>query len=70
MSEKMTEGTMIANKMYNEKEAAEILGIAPATLRGWRSRPRANCPEFTKIGRSVRYSGKSLRMYIERNTQK
>ena len=50
-------------RLLTEKEAADYLNVAPATLRRWRwaSRP----PRFVKIGAAVRYDPADLEAFIE-----
>lgn len=58
---------IIDERLYRTKEAAEILGLSPLTLRNWRNSPRTlghPTPEFVRIGRSVRYPGRGLRACI------
>jgi len=60
---------MATDRMLKEKQAAEMLGVSPNTLRTWRSRPPVNAPRHTKVGRCIRYSENELRRYIERSTK-
>ncbi len=53
-------------RLFSESEAAEILGISPATLRRIRSRGEIR---FTIIGRRPRFTEVMLREYIERETR-
>lgn len=50
-------------KEMNELEAAEYLGLAPTTLRMWRTQKRG--PKYHKTGRTVRYARKDLDSYLE-----
>jgi excisionase family DNA binding protein len=53
------------SQLYTVKQAAEVLGLKPATIRAWLSRrklPRVNC------GRAVRVPAEALEQFIERNT--
>lgn len=45
-----------------EGEAAQYLGVAPATLRQWRCQKRG--PVYHKSGRTVRYSRSDLERWI------
>lgn len=52
-------------QLYTVKQAAEALGLKPATIRAWLSRrklPRVNC------GRAVRIPAEAIAEFIERNT--
>jgi excisionase family DNA binding protein len=53
------------SELYTVKQAAEALGLRPATIRAWLSRrklPRVNC------GRAVRIPAEAVAEFIERNT--
>lgn len=54
-------------KLLTEKEAADYLGIAPATLCVWRCTRRYPLP-FLKVGRSVRYRPEDVERFIESRT--
>ncbi len=59
------ESIIEANRdLLNEKEAAELLDIAPGTLSVWRSVGRYSLP-FYKVGRNVRYSRAALLAWLE-----
>lgn len=62
---------MATDKMLNQSQAAQMLGVSPITLRTWRSRkpPPPNAPRFIKVGRCVRYSENELRRWLERHTR-
>lgn len=49
--------------LYTEQDAANILGLAPATLRNMRADGRG--PSFVKIGGLVRYRDNDLVEWIE-----
>lgn len=51
----------------NEEEAADYLGIAPNTLRGYRA--KGTGPKYTRVGRSPQYRVKWLEEYLEKQTQ-
>lgn len=61
---------MAIDKLYDEKEAAAMLGVKPCTLRTWRSRPPESAPKFTKVGRLVRYSERELQRWLQSRTLK
>jgi len=52
-----------APRYLSTERAAELLGVAPATLLKWRSRRRG--PPFVKLGRRVVYSEGALRAWAE-----
>jgi predicted DNA-binding transcriptional regulator AlpA len=53
-------------RLLTEKEAAQLLGLQPSTLRRWRSTGQPGQPEFVKIaGRAIRYRMSNLAAYIE-----
>lgn len=52
-------------KLYNNNEAAEILGISPFSLR---RKVRLKEIEYVKQGRRVLFSREALEDYIERCT--
>lgn len=49
--------------LLDEQAAAELLGVAAATLRKWRV--YGDGPEFCKIGRRVRYRLSALDRFID-----
>ena len=52
------------NRLLDEDEAAEFLGLSPRTLQGLRV--RGGGPEYIKIGsRAVRYRLRDLEEFIE-----
>jgi predicted DNA-binding transcriptional regulator AlpA len=57
-------GTLPADRLLTEKEAAALLGLAPNTLRTWRSTGRAGQPCWCKIGRACRYRLSDVQAYI------
>lgn len=54
---KNTEAIPTLSKLLNYKEAAEILNLAPQTLRQWVSAERI---PFVKLGKAVRFSKKII----------
>ena len=54
------------DKLYNEREAANLIGLRPATLQRWRAERRHI--SFTKIGGRVMYPEAELQKFIERRT--
>ena len=54
-------------RMRKTTEAAQWLGLSPATLEAWRV--RGGGPEFVKLGRAVRYSDEALDAFKARNTR-
>ena len=56
-------GAAPGNRLLNEHEAAEALGLKVATLRRWRWAGKP--PRFLKIGSAVRYDPAELAAFIE-----
>ena len=54
--------------LLDEREAAEILDVAPGTLSVWRSTGRYKIP-FIKIGHLVRYRRTDLESWLESRTR-
>lgn len=54
-------------KLLTEKEAAEYLGVSPATLTVWRCTRRYPLA-FLKIGRCIRYRPEALEEFMESRT--
>ena len=50
--------------LLREKSAAEVLGLAPQTLRSWRCTKRYNLP-FHKVGRRIFYNERDLLQFLE-----
>lgn len=50
--------------MLNEQQAAEVLGVKPATLQVWRSAKRYPLA-YVKVGRSVRYRLSALQAFLD-----
>jgi predicted DNA-binding transcriptional regulator AlpA len=64
----MNPDTSISSPLLTEAEAAAMLRLAPATLRGWRCAGRG--PGFVKIGGRVCYRRSDIEAFIaagERN---
>ena len=54
---------MTNDNLLSTKEAAQLLGLAPGTLRNWRRRKRG--PKYIKLSRSlVRYRRKHLEEFL------
>ncbi len=53
----------VMEKLLTREEAANVLGLSPATLAAWHSRGPHILPEV-KIGRSVRYRKLDLQQLI------
>ena len=49
--------------LVNDVQAAEVLGIAPATLRKWRC--LGGGPGYYRIGRLIRYRSDELFEWVE-----
>ncbi|MDA0810709.1 MAG: helix-turn-helix domain-containing protein [Planctomycetota bacterium] len=54
------------DRMMTRVEAAQYLGLRPATLEAWASRGGVKLP-FSKLGRAVRYRKRDLDRFIESN---
>lgn len=65
MTAKLIERPQQVDSLLTTQEAAELLGISPATLNGWRCRGVG--PAFTKLGASVRYTARDLERFISSN---
>ena len=57
----------LASPLVDEKQASEILGLAPGTLSVWRCTKRYDLP-FVKVGRSVKYRLSDLERFVESRT--
>jgi hypothetical protein len=66
--------TLDGNVLLCAEDVAEILGVAPITLRNWRATASTvsfETPRFVKIGagRAVRYRVADVREYLSRLSQ-
>jgi excisionase family DNA binding protein len=61
-------GTWAGEPMMRESEAAQRLGLSKRTLQKWRV--TGGGPDFLKLGRSVRYSVKSLERWLARSRRR
>lgn len=52
-------------RVLNQKEAANLLGVSTRTLE--RHRVSGTGPRFTKLGRLVRYRQQDLVEFVDRN---
>jgi predicted site-specific integrase-resolvase len=52
--------------LLTERQAAQMLGLAPSTLKKWRWSGRG--PAFTKLGAAVRYAPDRLHEYAAAHT--
>ena len=50
--------------VMNDVEAAEILDMAPTTLRKWRTNGQG--PSYIKLGKNVRYRMEDLTAYLQK----
>jgi len=55
-------------RLLNEKDASELLGVAQGTLAIWRHHGKG--PSYVKVGTSIRYKYLDLLQYIEEATIK
>ena len=49
-------------EMLDERGAADLLGLKPATLRQWRMQERG--PAFVRMQRTIRYRREDLLAYL------
>ncbi len=49
--------------LLSEQQAAEVLGVKPATLQAWRSTKRYALA-YVKVGRLVRYRQSALQAFL------
>ena len=54
--------------LLDERQAAEVLQVAPGTLSVWRSRGRYKIP-FIKVGHLVRYRRGDLDAWLDSRTR-
>ena len=54
------------DRMMTRVEAAQYLGLRPATLEAWASRGVVDLP-FSKLGRAVRYRKSDLDQFVAAN---
>jgi hypothetical protein len=52
-----------SNRLVNEHDAADLLGLSVATMRRWRWAGRP--PAFVKVGAAVRYDPAVLADFVE-----
>jgi hypothetical protein len=57
----------LQNQLVSTKEASEILGRSPATLKRWRY--EGDGPKYVEIRRRIRYDVSVLQEYIRTNTR-
>ncbi len=55
----------MTGNLLNVNEAAQLLGLKPATLRAWILLRKI---EFVRVGRAVRIPAVAISRFIERNT--
>ena len=53
-------------QMMEEKQTARLLAVSTAALRKWRREGRG--PQFTRIGRCVRYELSAIQRFITANS--
>lgn len=56
---------MSTDERLTSEQAAEFIGIKPATLNDWRYRGIANQPKYLKIGNRVWYRKRDLEAWVE-----
>lgn len=53
--------------LLNEDQAANVLGVSPATLATWRCTRRYPLP-WVRVGRAVRYRSEDLAAFVTART--
>jgi len=56
---------MSENELLTTEQLAELLGIRPNTIEGWRLKGQG--PRFCKLGRSIRYRRSDVEDWINDN---
>jgi hypothetical protein len=51
------------NRPIDDEEAGPLLGVKPTSLPAWRSQGKG--PRYYKTGRTVRYTPRLIREYLE-----
>lgn len=64
MSGAFEEGSMVIPRYLNERQVADMTGLAVQTLRNWRFQRRGI--SYLKTGRSIRYSLADVVRFMER----
>lgn len=60
----------VPERLLSNAEAAEVLGLEPRALERLRNKPTGDRgPVVTYVGRSPRYSRRSLAAYLESNAR-
>ena len=59
----MNPSTSTPTELLNERDAADLLGLRPPTLRAWRFQRRG--PAFVRLGRTVRYRRADLLAFLD-----
>jgi hypothetical protein len=55
-------------QMLKEKQTAEMLEVSKAALRKWRREGRG--PQFTRLGRCIRYSLRAIEEFLAEHSSK
>lgn len=55
-------------ELYDTRQAATMLRLAPQTLEKWCSLGGRG-PEFVKVGGKVCYTGRAIKEFVTRNTR-
>jgi hypothetical protein len=63
LSQSVRGGTMLEESMLRTPQAADYLGVSPATLAKWRV--LGGGPSYKKLGRVVVYDPDDLRLWLE-----
>ena len=55
-------------KLLDQKQTAELLGVSPGTLSVWRATKRYPALKYIKVGASVRYSPADVQEFLRNRT--
>jgi len=64
----MEQNNLMLPRMLKEKQAAEMLEVSKAALRRWRREGRG--PQFTRLGRCIRYNVRAIEEFLAKHTSK
>jgi predicted DNA-binding transcriptional regulator AlpA len=64
----MEQNNLVLPRMLKEKQTAEMLEVSKAALRRWRREGRG--PQFTRLGRCIRYDVRAIEEYLAMHSSK
>jgi predicted site-specific integrase-resolvase len=64
----MEQNALKLPQMLKEKQTAEMLEVSKAALRRWRREGRG--PQFTRIGRCIRYNLHAIEKFLAEHSSK